>query len=811
MLRNNKTQGNRKSRQEGNDHKSTDSSTIGLLYCHPRGFLPVARKFLLTRKVPGKRLWQLNFIRFLSCMAIILTILFGLGTYHIYFDRTNLPALEPLTRFEFATVGHIYDVNGLPLMEMAREYRLNIPYQDIPPVVRDAILAAEDKNFFTHNGVDYSVIPRVLSKIRFKTLAARLTTLSREDAVKSEAIFPHGGSTITQQLVRCHFLKDLTIFQNMTTRENSDQLLHGEFLPRALSYLIGSHSINMLVRKLEEIRLSLWVETKMREHFGSKRRAKEEILARYASLIYMGNGQYGFAAAAQYYFGRPLSTFTVDDADKAAVLASIAKSPLNYAPGAKNTERILRRRNQILNLMAVSGFIVEDRATGAKQRPIQVAAGRKSRVTLGPAVVANVLDELKARHADLSIEDLRQGRIHVYSTVDARVQQIVDDALEHGLALYEKRRPASKGLIQGSVVVLRNHDASILAETGGRLFYQDRSNSYSDFNRVTKSLRQPGSAMKPIVYLAAFQQGIFNLDTLVPDDPISVRDKGNRKTKWISNYDGQFKGMIPLREALAQSRNAVAIWVTQRIGIESVIWTARSLGIQTQLSPYATTALGASEVNLLELANAYRTMASGISARPYVIRKIVSHSGEVLADNDHDGPPVAVSLFALTLIQEGLRGIVRMPTGTAHALDTSFFPIPVMGKTGTTNDFRDALFVGSTYGPHGITIAVRIGFDDNRSLGRKETGGRVALPVFRKIMLGVYRKMLAGPVPRFPEMMEESINNYLTGNSPEDVSTPTEKSIPQNIEAPPNIEAKRIISNPTVALFHQSKSLLLMN
>jgi membrane peptidoglycan carboxypeptidase len=164
VLRKNKTQGNSKSQQEGDDHKSTDSDTIGHLYCYQRGSLPVARKFLLIRRVPGKRFWQLAFIRFLICMAIILTSLFALGTYLIYFDRTNLPSLEPLTRFEFATIGHIYDVNGLPLMEMAREYRLNIPYRDIPPVVRDAILAAEDKNFFTHNGVDYSVIPRVSVK-----------------------------------------------------------------------------------------------------------------------------------------------------------------------------------------------------------------------------------------------------------------------------------------------------------------------------------------------------------------------------------------------------------------------------------------------------------------------------------------------------------------------------------------------------------------------------------------------------------------------------------------------------------------------
>ena len=330
----------------------------------------------------------------------------------------------------------------------------------------------------------------------------------------------------------------------------------------------------------------------MQERFGSKRRAKEEILARYASLIYMGNGQYGFARGAEYYFGRPLATFTVDDADKAALLAGIAKSARYYAPSAKNTERVLRRRNQTLALMAANGFISRDRVRGAEQRPIQVAVRRKNKVPLGPAVVENVLEELKGRRADLSIEDLLQGRIQVYSTVDARVQQIVNEALEHGLELYEKRHPSAKGLIQGSVVVLRNRDASILAETGGRQFYKDRSSSYSDFNRVTKSLRQPGSAMKPIVYLAAFRQGTFNLDTMVPDEPISVPDGGKQSTKWISNYDGQFKGMIPLREALAESRNAVAIWITEQIGIASILQTARSLGIRTPLQPLRHDRLG---------------------------------------------------------------------------------------------------------------------------------------------------------------------------------------------------------------------------
>jgi penicillin-binding protein 1A len=690
--------------------------------------------------------------------AVITAAVVAAGFYYIYFDRTNLPDIGPFARFEFPAIGRVYDNSDQLFIEMAREYRQNIRYEDIPPIVRDAIIATEDKNFFSHSGVDYSIIPRVLGKVRIGTLVSRLTSPRRQDEVPRPAIFPHGGSTITQQLVRGHFLKD------MTAQENSNQLRHGGFLPRALSYAIGPRSVNMLVRKLEEIRLSLWVEREMQARFASKHRAKEEILARYASLIYMGNSQYGFAVAAEYYFGRALATFTVDDADKAALLAGIAKSPRTYAPTAKETERVLIRRNETLGLMAKNGFISRDKLREAEQNPVQVVSQRRNKMPQAPAVVENVFEALKEHPAGLSPEDLRHGRIHVYSTVDARLQQIVNEALEHGIELYEERHPRAKGLVQGSVVVLRNRDAGILAETGGRQLYEGRSASHSDYNRVTKSLRQNGSAMKPIVYLAAFRQGTFDLDTMVPDQPISVSDGQQQTGKWISNYDGQFKGMIPLRRALAESRNAVAIWITKQIGIDSVLRMSRNLGVRTPLKPYVSTALGASEVNLLELANAYRTMASGILAQPYVIRRVVRDSGEVVADNEIRESPVYLTDGALSLIQEGLRGVVRIPGGTAHALNSGRFPIAVMGKTGTTNEFRDALFIGSTYGTEGITVAVRIGFDDNRSLGRKETGGRVALPVFREIMLRAYREKRFGPVPEFPAQMEQRISAYLGGD-----------------------------------------------
>ncbi|MBU2692398.1 MAG: transglycosylase domain-containing protein [Candidatus Eisenbacteria bacterium] len=327
--------------------------------------------------VPGIRnirLIKLSWLVYpLMCTTVITAAIIAIGLYHIYFDRTNLPDIDSLANFEFPAIGCVYDANGQPLIELAREYRRITKYEDLPPIVRDAILATEDKNFFSHNGVEYSTIPRVLSKVRIGALMSHLTRSAGQEEVNSGGIFPQGGSTVTQQLVRGHFL------QKLTAQENSKSLLHGSLLLRGLSHIIGPRSVNKLYRKLEEMRLSLWVEEEMQKLFGSKRRAKEEILARYASFIYMGNGQYGIARASEYYFGRPLATFTVDDADKAALLAGIAKSPRSYAPSAKETGRILRRRNQswrlwqstVLSLRTGSGrlksaLFSQSRGTGAK-------------------------------------------------------------------------------------------------------------------------------------------------------------------------------------------------------------------------------------------------------------------------------------------------------------------------------------------------------------------------------------------------------------------------------------------------------------
>jgi penicillin-binding protein 1A len=662
--------------------------------------------------------------------------------HYIYFDRSGLPDLQRFIRFEIPTIGAVYDAQGTVLVELAREYRRVVSYDEVPPVLRDAILAAEDRNFFTHSGVEYRALPRVA----YKTMAHSVAAWWNGDGFRLR--FRHGGSTLTQQLVRGYFLRD------RSSREGGAALFRANMSSRLLSAVLGVPATNKLLRKLEEMRLSIWLEQEMRQRFGSQEQAKREIFARAANFNYLGNGRYGFAAASEYYFGRHLSSYTLEDAGQAALLAGITKSPRDYAP-VPGDPRPLRRRNEILGLMARNGYISTSVAKRSQAEPVLIATDNTMQ-TQAPAAINTVFAEL-TEHG-FAIEDLFQGRISVHSTVDQRVQTIVNEALENGLALYERRYPAAKGVIQGSVVVLRNADAAILAEAGGRQVYKSRRARYADLNRATGSLRQPGSAWKPLVYLAAFRQNL-NLETTVPDEPISVPMGADRPLKWIANYDNEFKGPMPIRQALAESRNAVAVWITREIGLDKVVRISREMGIRTPLQPYITTALGASEVRLVELAGAYRAMASSLLAEPHIVARVTDASGSALYEMS--ASPLAIDSSYLALIQEGLRGVIRLPAGTAHALHSRDFPIPVMGKTGTTSDFRDALFVGSTYGPQGITVAVRIGFDDNRALGEKETGGRTALPIFREVMLRVYERQLAGPVPQFPREIEHGIDRYL--------------------------------------------------
>ena len=211
-------------------------------YSHSRWdsatYIPTWFRRMRVSALAAARHWQRRVLKLVICTTTIIVALVSIGFYHVYFDRSDLPEIEAFAQFEFPTIGTVYDADGRPLIELAKEYRKITKYEDIPPIVRNAILAAEDKHFFSHSGVDYSVIPRVLSKVRMRALAAHFLGLGQQD----EALFPQGGSTLTQQLVRGYFLK------NLTTKENSNQLLYAGIFPSSLSSLVGARTVNMLVR-----------------------------------------------------------------------------------------------------------------------------------------------------------------------------------------------------------------------------------------------------------------------------------------------------------------------------------------------------------------------------------------------------------------------------------------------------------------------------------------------------------------------------------------------------------------------------------
>src|SRR5579864_9058716 len=410
-------------------------------------------------------LWRIykksRLLRIASLLVAVPLVLILCGIIYINCNRTNLPDLDAFIRFEPPSMGHIYDANGHVLIELGTEHREIIQYKNIPDVLWQAILSAEDENFFSHSGVDYSVFPRLLSKTNIQALLSRAGGSKGQNAAERASVFPQGGSTITQQLVRGFFL------QKLVGAKNSNTLQHEGLLPHVLAFFIGVPGANRFLLKVEEMRLSLWIEGEMQKRYGSKRRAKEELLARYTSFIYLGNGRYGFAAASQYYFGRPLITLTADDADKAALLAGITKSPGEYAPTSADNQKPLRRRNQILALMVKNHFLSAQTAQSCQQTPIRLADHVNGPIE-APAAVENILHELKRLDStlasDIGMNQLLDGRIQIHTTIDDRIQRFANAALETGLKLYESRHPQNTGLIQGSVVVLRNSDSAILAD-----------------------------------------------------------------------------------------------------------------------------------------------------------------------------------------------------------------------------------------------------------------------------------------------------------------------------------------------------------
>ena len=478
-----------------------------------------------------------------------------------------------------------------------------------------------------------------------------------------------GGSTLTQQLAKVLFL----------TPEKR------------------------YTRKLKEMALALRIEQQY---------TKREILALYLNQIYFGGGAYGVEAAARIYFGKPARELNIAEC---ALLAGLPRSPKYYSP-FKSPESARRRRTHVLNRMAATGVITAQQADEAKKAPLPVQAAVKAG---GPApyFVEYVRQMVEERFGS-SI--LYTGGLNIYTSINDELQGFAEESIAAGLADIEARlaRPGGSPL-QASLIAIEPATGRIRAIVGGRDFNRSR------FNRATQALRQPGSAFKPIIYAAALEQGFGASDSL-DDSPLTIAV--DRKTNWSpENFTRTYQGPVTLRNALAESLNVPTVRLFEKIGASEIIRHATNLGIRSRLTSYPSLALGSSDVTLADLTSAYAVFANhGIKSGPVSILTITDSTGRILYTND--AAPVQVMKHETAyLITHLLKGVIEHGTGwKARELGR-----PAAGKTGTTNNYRDAWFVGYT---PSLVAGVWIGHDDQESIGQKETGGRAALPLWLEFM-----------------------------------------------------------------------------
>ncbi len=480
-----------------------------------------------------------------------------------------------------------------------------------------------------------------------------------------------GGSTLTQQLAKVLFLKP------------------------ERSY----------TRKLKEMVLALRIE---------QRYTKEEILSLYLNQIYFGNGAYGVEAASRIYFNKPVRQLGLAEC---ALLAGLPRSPRYYSP-FKSADLALGRRAYVLNRMTASGIISRVQAEEAKATALPLPQPVKARGQ-APYFVEYIRQKVEERFGS---NMLYTGGLNITTTLDDELQGMAEQAVDRGLTRIEaqaSRKRASSRPLQAAFLAIEPSTGHVLAMVGGRNFGQ------SQFNRVWQAQRQPGSAFKPIVYAAALDRGLTSAD-LLDDSPLSI--KLDRNKNWSpENFTHTFQGQVTVRRALAQSLNVPTIRLLEKVGVAETVGYARRLGIKSPLKQYLSLALGSSDISLYELASAYAVFANhGVRMGPLSIVTITDGTGRTLYTNE-SAPEQALRPETAFLVTYLLQGVIEHGTGwKARELGR-----PVAGKTGTTNDYRDAWFIG--YTPD-LLAGVWLGYDDHASIGKRETGARAALPIWLDFM-----------------------------------------------------------------------------
>lgn len=624
----------------------------------------------------------------LIAVVILIFILLTISlakTYKTY--KKDLPSLTQLHNIEPNLSTKLYAADGKLIKEFYTERRTLIPLKEMPSCLVDALLAAEDRKFYRHWGIDLSGVARAL--------AADLIHLK----------WTQGGSTITQQLARTLFL----------TREKT------------------------IPRKIKEVLTAIKIE---------RTYSKDEILEMYLNQCYFGEGAYGIQAAAQVFFSKEAKELTLPEC---ALLVGVLKAPNRYTP-FKYPDLALNRRNSVLLALKEYGKLSQEEYDSLQTLPLQLKAS-SLKTGLGPYFSEMVRQYLIDKYGEKS---LYNGGLLVYATLNSDMQRAADDIVKSQLALLQKNFESSHTLkdkdytivavdtlsgkvrkrrvfkeLQVALLALDNQNGNILAMVGGKDFTK------SEFNRAIQALRQPGSAFKPFVWTAALENG-FNPTDIIYDTPVVLQ--AGDGTEWRpENYDNTFRGPMTLREALRISRNIISVKLVQKITPEEAIKYAHQLGINSYLAPYPSVALGTSEVNLLEITDAYSVFPNGgIRVEPRFFLQIKDRDGKILEKNNQVKKQEVLNPQTAYVMTTMLQTVIDQ--GTGYTARLWGFDRPAGGKTGTTDEYMDTWFIGFT--PQ-ITVGVWVGFDDKTTLGKHGTGAEVALPIWTEFMKSATSKMEA--------------------------------------------------------------------
>ncbi len=475
----------------------------------------------------------------------------------------------------------------------------------------------------------------------------------------------------------------------------------GSTITQQLAKMLIKNPERSFSRKLHELVIAIKLEWKY---------SKEEILGTYLNLAYFGERVYGIEAAARTYFNKSAADLSTSEA---ALLAGLLKAPSAYSP-LKNPQLARERMNTVLKEMLDLNFISRDEYTEALSGPLPKNAYYQRKYG-APYFIDFMRQQLSARYG----EAVYKKGFHVFSTIDSKMQALAEHAVREGVLQAELRtRPG----VQAALVAMDISTGEIKAMVGGTDY------SASQFNRATMALRQPGSAFKPFVYAAAFRKGMSYNDSIL-DEPVSIRETDTGRWWSPRNSEGEYYGNVYLKTAFALSLNSATVRLGQQIGFDSVREMAQQCGITSKLNTHPSIALGSFELTLIELTSAYAVIAKGKKVLPVAYKLIRDKKGEVVERS------VASSREVLSAdIVEKMRVLLRATIDSGIAGMARRVPRTVYGKTGTTNDYSDAWFVGFD---DRLVLGVWVGRDDHTPLGIEETGSETALPIWTEFMKNV--------------------------------------------------------------------------